>query len=111
MKEQKGKTNPKEVRKGVKHIWKNTRKIAEAFNQIEYRNTTVKRVYMSPYLLNKAKEQENQGTMELPYLIYFDKKELWGAKIHLDSDLPQNKIRICGGDNRKSYCRNIYYQY
>jgi hypothetical protein len=68
-----------------KVVWKNTRSLAKAFDTIEAMGLTVSWVGMSQELFNEAKEQEAQGTMELSYLINFDKNKLWGADIYTDT--------------------------
>ena len=75
--------------------WINTHRIGKAFDQIE-----VKSVEMHPYLYNKAKNNETKGTMELPYLIHFDKKCLWKTPIVLNPHIEKYKIYICGTENK-----------
>jgi hypothetical protein len=80
--------------------WKNTRKLSEAFSTIEDYDKNPDSVEMHPHLYFKAKDNENKGTMELPYLMDFDKKSLWNAPVVLNSNMAKNKIYVCGNGER-----------
>jgi hypothetical protein len=78
----------------------------EAFTQIEKHDQSVELIEMSPDLYYEAKQKEGVGTMELPYLIDFNKKELWNAPISLNSDLARNKAYCYGAGKKISVLLN-----
>lgn len=80
--------------------WEDTQRIGDAFSYIEAHNKNVELVEMHPYLFDRAKGEENTGNMELPYLIDFNKKQLWNTPISLNQTVSKNVVIVYGGGEK-----------